>query len=314
MEENVQQPEEGYAMTLDSHYVLGEEIAVTKANPREFAIHYTTYRENIFFRQSWERRVSIFGENAPCYWITLKKQRIGGVCLEPNALSSLFIVPPYVDLFRVLIPLKRFLISCSELNKPIHAYGILPYQTEHFLRLGFRPSECRRVMIRPTELMEQPEWGGELVISTPVPEQIDAVAETLYACYANADCIGYPAENSIEQQKSALEHYFKANQADLLKAASTLVTDNSSNEIVAVCLISMWEDLPLVYNIAVIPRYRSRLLATMMLKKALTVLKAEFEVLRLFVTVGNSAESLYYRLGFYPGPEQTTFQLPVRNM
>jgi hypothetical protein len=39
----------------------------------------------------------------------------------------------------------------------------------------------------------------------------------------------------------------------------------------------------------------------MMLKKNLTVLKAEFVVLRLFVTIGNSAESLYYRLGFLSG-------------
>jgi len=46
-------------MSIGSHHILDEEFEIVKANHREFAIHYTTYRENIFFRQSWEKKVPI---------------------------------------------------------------------------------------------------------------------------------------------------------------------------------------------------------------------------------------------------------------
>jgi ribosomal protein S18 acetylase RimI-like enzyme len=295
---------------MDSHYFLDEEIELVKANTREFAIHYTTYRENIFFRQSWEKRVSIFGDDTPCYWIKLNKRRIGGVCIEPNSLSSFFLEPPFIDVYRVLLKLKRFMMQCSEPRKQIKAYGILPYQTEHFLRLGFLPFESRRVMIRPTELFESLEWGEELDVITPTAEHIEKIAELLHKSYSGSDSIGYPGENTIEQQKSALDNYFIHNKAEILEAASSIVIDKSSNEMVAVCLISLWEDLPLVSNIAVMPRYRGKRVATKLLKKALTVLNEKYEILRLFVTKGNSAEPLYYSLGFYPGIEQTTFYLP----
>ncbi|MFU1794589.1 GNAT family N-acetyltransferase [Paenibacillus azoreducens] len=300
-------------MALNSHYVLDNEIEIVKADLKEFAIHYTTYRENIFFRQSWERRISIFAEDAPCYWITFKNRRIGGVCIEPNLLSSFFLETPFQDILRVLIPLKKFLIHCSDPSKPIEAFGILPYETEHFLRLGFLPSESRRVMIRPTEIFEPQEWGEEFEAVAPGMDQIDRIAEMLHESYSDIDRIGYPGDNTIDSQRTALEYYFVHNQDEILKSASTIIYDKQHNNIVAVCLISLWEDLPLVSNIAVMPQYRSRQLATKLLKKAVTVLKEEYDVIRLFVTIGNSAEALYYRLGFYPGLEQTTFHLPLRD-
>lgn len=300
-------------MIIDSVVILNEEFELVKVTPREFSIHYTTYRENIFFRQSWERRLSIFDEDTPCYWILHHKTRIGGVCIEPNALSSFFLVPPFVELYPVLVKLKKLLLQISEPTKQINAYGILPYQTEHFLRLGFLPSEARRVMIRPTELFELQEWGEGLTVRNPTREHLENIAELLLESYSGADSIGNPGENTIEQQKSALEYYFSHNQVELLQRASSIVHD-SNNNMVAVCLISLWEDLPLISNIAVLPEYRGKRIATKLIKRALSELKDEFEVLRLFVTIGNSAESLYYNLGFYPGLEQTTFHLPHRSV
>ncbi|QYR20248.1 GNAT family N-acetyltransferase [Paenibacillus sp. sptzw28] len=293
-------------------YILDEEFEIVKANHREFAIHYTTYRENIFFRQSWERRLSIFDKDTPCYWITLKKQRIGGVCIEPNSLSSFFLVPPFSDIYQVSLKLKRLLLQNSDRSKPIYVYGILPYQTEHFLRLGFLPFEIRRVMVRPTELFESQDWEEHFFVTTPTLEQLDKIAQFFFESYSGTDSIGFPGDNSINQQKLNLEYYFAHNKADILKAASSIVFDKSNGEMIAVCLVSLWEDLPLISDIAVLPRYRGKRIATKLLKKALTVLNEEYEILRLFVTIGNSAESLYYNLGFYPGLEQTTFHLPCK--
>lgn len=48
-----------------------------------------------------------------------------------------------------------------------------------------------------------------------------------------------------------------------------------------------------------------------MLKHALTILKEEYPVLRLFVTLGNDAELFYSKLGFLSGIETTEMILPA---
>lgn len=298
---------------MNSHDKMDEDFHLTKAEFKQYAIHYATYRENIFFRQSWERRLTIFDADASCYWIMFKGRRIGGVCMEPNSLSGLFLEPPFVDMALVLTKLKRLLLQCSDANKPIHAYGILPYQTEHFLRLGFIPAESRRVMIRPTERFEPQEWEEGFVIINPAVEQLDQMAEQLFESYSGTDRIGYPAENTIEEQRASLEYYFENNNSELLNRASSIIIDKSNNQLVAVCLISLWEDLPLISDIAVLPEYRSKQFASKLLKHASTTLFEQYDVMRLFVTIGNAAESLYYNFGFYPGLEQTTFRLSYRS-
>lgn len=94
--------------------------------------------------------------------------------------------------------------------------------------------------------------------------------------------------------------------------ASTLIYDKKENKLIGACLISWVEGWPLVYTIGVNESYRGKHLASNMLKKALTVLKSEYEVLRLFVTVGNAAQSVYYKIGFVPGSEFERFYLPAQ--
>jgi ribosomal protein S18 acetylase RimI-like enzyme len=63
-------------------------------------------------------------------------------------------------------------------------------------------------------------------------------------------------------------------------------------------------------DIAVHPEYQRRGLATRMLKKALTILKSEYSILRFGVAMGNPAESVYYNLGFLSGVTQYTLAIP----
>ncbi|WHT49167.1 GNAT family N-acetyltransferase [Sporosarcina thermotolerans] len=289
---------------------IDNEFSLMKANPKDFAIHYTTYRENVFFRQSWERRVAIFGSEVPCYWLLQSGRRIGGVCLEPNMLWSFFLEPPFTESYRVLRRLKKYLKDISEPSKPLEAIGILPYQAEHFLRLGFKPIEARRIMIRPTEQFDMIDWGTDFFIKAPTTEDLETIAQLSYQCYSGADRIGHPTENTIEQQRSDLDYYFKHNGEELLQKASRLIFDKNTKQLVGACLISIWEDLPLVYDIVVDKNYRGRGIASKLLKHSLSTLKEQHDVVCLFVTVGNPAESLYYDLGFLPGMEQTTYSLP----
>lgn len=167
-------------------------------------------------------------------------------------------------------------------------------------------------MMRPTEFFDPQELEDGLEIITPTSEFIEEISELLFESYLGPDSIGHLGENKMEHHQSTLQHYFKNNNTDVLRAASSLIINKSNNEMVAVCLISLWEELPLVSDIAVTPRYRSNRIASKLLRRALTVLHKEYEVLRLFVTIGNSAEALYYNIGFYPGLEQTTFELSHR--
>ncbi|WP_238327914.1 GNAT family N-acetyltransferase [Paenibacillus gorillae] len=59
-----------------------------------------------------------------------------------------------------------------------------------------------------------------------------------------------------------------------------------------------------VYSIGVLPAYRGKGLATLMLKRALSILKDHYPILRLYVMEGNEAESVYYNLGFAPGVQE----------
>jgi ribosomal protein S18 acetylase RimI-like enzyme len=203
--------------------------------------------------------------------------------------------------------LKKYLIEISEPAEPVEVIGILPYQAEHFLRLGFKPIEARRVMIRPTEQFEMNDLGDDFFIKTPNSSDLEEIAQLSYEGYLGADGIGFPTENSIEQQRADLEYYFKHNSKELLQKASRLVFDKRNDQLVGACLVSMWEDLPLIFNIVVDKEYRGKGIATNLLKHSLSTLKEQHDVIRLFVTVGNPAESLYYNLGFLPGLEQTTY-------
>src|SRR5690606_35858375 len=271
---------------------LDNEYSLTQANLKDFAIHYTTYRENVFFRQSWERRLAIFEDDIPCYWLLHNGIRIGGVCLQPNMLWSFFLEPPFTDIYSVLVRLKKYLIKVSDPTKPVEVMGILPYQTEHFSRLGFKPIETRRIMIRPTEKFETADFGSDFLLKTPTLDNLEEIAQLSYKSYLGADSIGYPTKNTIEQQRSDLEYYFKYNTEQLLQKSSCLVFDKTKNQMVGACLVSMWEDQPLISNIIVDKKYRGRGIASNLLKHALSTLKENHEVVRLFVTVGNSAESL----------------------
>ena len=297
---------------VDSEINLGDGFHLVKADFKKFAIHYTTYRENIWFRQSWERRVAVIGPETPCYWIMLNHVRIGGVSLQPNMMWTFFLEPPFSDTYLVVSKLKRFLVRVSDQSKPIEVYGILPYQAESFTRLGFLPRETRRVMIRPTERLLESDLNDPYIMARPNAQQIKELAQMFHGAFASADAIGYSGTNTVESQKEALMFYFEHNGSEILNHASGVIFERSTEKPVAACLISLWEDLPLVSNITVLPSDRGKGLATSLLSQALTVLHSCYDVVRLFVTVGNGAEALYYNLGFHPGVAQTTFYLSER--
>ena len=153
------------------------------------------------------------------------------------------------------------------------------------------------------------DLNDSYIMARPNAQQTGQLAQMFYQSFAGADAIGYPGTNTIESQKKALTFYFEHNSLEILNHASGVILDRSTKKPVAACLITLWEDLPIVSNIAVLPSHRGNGLATALLGQALTVLHGNYDVVRLFVTVGNGAEALYYNLGFHPGVAQSIFYL-----
>ncbi|OIA98757.1 hypothetical protein AK95_16495 [Paenibacillus sp. LC231] len=131
----------------------------------------------------------------------------------------------------------------------------------------------------------------------PTIDNKSKIVEVFREAYANG-----PDEREAQVYAEDAERYFDVVDPKLL-AASSVVHDRITGEIVGVCMISLWEGLPLVYSIAVLPQHRGMGLATAMLDRALTVLESDYPVLRLFVTTGNQAEQLHRKRGFLSGGE-----------
>ena len=77
--------------------------------------------------------------------------------------------------------------------------------------------------------------------------------------------------------------------------------DRQTGRLAGACLVSIWEDWPLIGSLAIRPDLRGHGLAGSLMRHVLGTLHAAYPVARLFVTMGNLAESLYRNLGFISG-------------
>jgi ribosomal protein S18 acetylase RimI-like enzyme len=293
-----------------SRYELSEGYHLERADINEFAVHQTVYRSaDPILLQNWDRSLAMLADSpflAPrTYWIKAGQRRLGSVIMAPNFIGNLVLQPPFCDAGAILSLLKKLLLQWSDPRQSITASSVLPDQVEHYERLGFRRSDINRCMIRPTERFEV-VWEDDLRLSHPHKEEEDDLTALFYKAFCDLGL----GEQTEESRRRAVRHYLSRYvEIEILNRASTCIRDAQSGELIAACLISFWEKWPLVFDLAVHPAWRGRGIANRMLKQALTTLAGEHAVVRLFVAVGNEAESLYYGLGFLPGPAITNLKL-----
>lgn len=296
-------------------YNLLDGYSIENANWEEFSPYFAVYEifdTNIWFRQSFDFGCEVLKDCDYCYWIKKNSYRIGGVLLEPNYMNCLFLIPPYDNEFqKVLGKLKNILLSWSDKNEGIYAGTVKQEYVKYYQRLGFKTEEYRRCMIRPTEKFHV-IWSDEYKIAPVRKENQMEIAEFYKDAFKNVE--DFQSKLSVEEINGAIQDYFDNNSEDsLVNKASTLVYDKKTNQLIGACLISIWEEWPNVYDFAVKPSFQGKGIGKNMLKHALTILKEEYPVLRLFVTLGNDAELFYYKLGFLGGVETTEMVLPAVN-
>ena len=293
-------------------YELYDGDSIERADWKDFSIYFAIYEifeTNTWFRQSFDSYCSILKDCDICFWIKKNGCRIGGVLLKPNYMNCLFLEPPYNEYDIIISKLKSLLLIWSHKSESITVGCVKPDKLKYYQRAGFKMVESRRCMIRPTEKFEI-DWDEEYRLEPLTKEKIKDISKLFAESYRNG--IGDNGDMNFETQSKSFQYYFEHNpEGSLINKASTLVYERETNELIGAALISIWEEWPNVYEIAVKPSFQNNGLAQNMLKRALTVLKEGYPVLRLFVTLGNNAEMVYHKLGFLAGTETTEMELVV---
>ena len=284
-------------------------FTLVAANPSVFVNHYTIYKNsNPFNRFSWEHHLYAITDKSPCYWIFEGGKRIGGVLMRPNLLTGLFLEPPFTDINRVVGILATTVREWSDPTLPIRAYGIVQWQYEAFTRHGFRLNEGKRNMIRPTEVLPY-EFADEFEVITASAEYETQAAELLNAAFSGGAGLPMSLEQHVDTARTFYGTLIK--KSEVMEKASSLVFDRFTGELVALCHVIEWEGWPMIDDIVVRPQYQGRGLATALLRKAISEVAPHYPAMRLFVTVGNPAQSVYYNLGFLPAPEFYELEIPA---
>ncbi len=309
--------------TKKNNYQISNKYRLVKADPEEFSIYETVYGDRIYNRfavKHWDLRLAVsqdnpFASDESFFWIKVCEKKVGGVLIEPNVLARIFIIPPFNNFYEILKLLKKLLLKWSDTNKNIYVYQISPEQAHYFEMLGFWPVKNRRWMMRPTEVLDF-TWQDNVIVNTPEQNKNIEIARLFYESFkGGVDWqIGVRKNGqgrTYEDYLDEVDNYF-SNTDELLMEASTLIYDKTNNKLIGACLISYLEEWPLIHTVGVHPSYKGRNLAKTMIKKALTVLHKEYSILRLFVTIGNLAEAVYYELGFVSGVEFKNYYLPAK--
>ncbi|MEC0255685.1 GNAT family N-acetyltransferase [Paenibacillus lautus] len=272
------------------------EYRLVKADRKVFSKYFATYYKNNWFRPSWGDLTKVLSASDDGYWVISGDDKAAGVYLSDNSIGLVFGIPPYLITTKMIDDIKRHLIKSWNLTEDLHAYNVLAEQEIAFRETGFVRVESRQCMMRPTEELDA-SMSLNYLHRKPAIDDVSKIAEVFKEAYANG-----PDEREVGVYADDAARYFDVVPSKLL-GASSVVYDRTTEEIVGVCLISLWEGLPLVYSIAVLPQHRGMGLASAMLDRALTVLEPDYPVLRLFVTTGNLAEQLYRKKGFHSGGE-----------
>lgn len=125
----------------------------------------------------------------------------------------------------------------------------------------------------------------------------DAAALGRLMVEAYQGTIDYDGE-TVEQATEEVSGMLGGKYGAFLPSASFIVEDEGQP--VSACLISLWEDAPLITVVMTRPDYKGQGLGTFLVRQSINALHAEgYKTLYLFVTVGNEdAQHIYEKLGF----------------
>ncbi|MCA9331242.1 GNAT family N-acetyltransferase [Candidatus Saccharibacteria bacterium] len=270
---------------------------LVKAPGETFAQHWAIYRNiNEDFTLDYATQASAIADVPFCYWIQQNNQTVGGCILLPNNLGDMFLVRPFSDWVAAFDAILPLLHHWSD--KPIQAQQITQPQMEALVRQGFRVTSSRRWMIRPTQTYPDRPLAAYTV--TPIEkDQTDALASLFYDAFSQSEDVSY-RDRPLEQHHDSVENFFdQLEDGDSCYKASEVVFDDG--KLIAAVLVQMHNDMPSIRFVVVHPAYQRQRIGRHLMERAIHRLAADFTAVKLAVTDGNPAQTLYYQMGFMPG-------------
>lgn len=275
---------------------------IQKADPIEYIKFALIYRKNVWFRAQSELVREMMIQASECYWLRLGEIRVGGVHLSNYKINALFIIPPYQLSEQIVQSLIQFVSKTTDKLRNIDAFEIDLNQIDAFNKAGFNIVKSRKCMIRPTGHLVYDELDSQFSIHQPNKKNVALIARLLFHAHEGGE-----DEKEYSHHYEDLMDYFHRNKSSKMLKTSTLVTDQDTNAIIGACLITLWEKVPLIYEIVVDPSYRNRGIGQYLLYRSIDLLY-DYPYLRLFVSDGNPAEEMYRKMGFATGESRTHMQ------
>jgi GNAT superfamily N-acetyltransferase len=296
-------------------YLLNDGFVLKRADKLEFGIHETIYLNvDLELSYSWKKQTIDKIGFDDHFWIYKDRRRIGGVHMSPNLMGAFFMETPYyISKFVVIDVLLNALQQWAGKNDTIKVYGVIPEDIEYYQKNGYKIKCERRVMIRPTEVFEDINWVDNFTIRIPTIADSNIIGKLFFEGYSNGIDYEVFGEKSLSEAIMDAEKILNIYQSNGNLDGSTLVFDKNTIELVAACIAGISgfcdNDFSEIGEIVVKPDYRKLGLAFNMIKSTLTSLKEISPATILCVTIGNPAERLYYRAGFFPGVKFTNMYL-----
>jgi GNAT superfamily N-acetyltransferase len=161
-----------------------------------------------------------------------------------------------------------------------------------------------RKLARPTRAFDV-SWGDDLDVLPWLEGKSQEIGQFLYGTgsksfAACSECSDGTVASAVHYVTRAIEYMRDKPDCELGLAASSLVYDKRSGDLIAVCLCCGAS----VYHIEVDPAYQNQGIATRMLKRALTVCAERgAPELHLWRNDDSPGAKLYEELGFVPTGE-----------
>lgn len=286
---------------------LGGGFRLERTETPLFAVYQAIYAEaDVEMWYDWKMRVNDTMWAEDCFFLTRDGQKLAGVITKGGKFLYPFLIAPFCDraLFYHLLH-RAVRTDLPAESRTITAIDVLDADVETLLTMGYRrTNQSRRVMVRPTDRFEiTPPPGFE--IAAPAPGDAEAITAMLNQAFAGGIHAEVYGPLTTEDVAKCIENIAETGTLDI----SSLVYETSTGTLVGACLAGIFPNpvngFAFVSDMGVLPAYQNRGLGALMLRRALTQAHPRAQVMKLVVTIGNPAESLYRRLGFLPGPRFT---------
>lgn len=268
------------------------------ANKDIFAAQNVIYsKTDIEMWFDWNARLNDTKELEKNIWIMEDNKKIAGFCIEGDRIMYPFLIPPFNDRIKFW---KIIMLYIKEYRSDIiHINGVVNEDVLVLRTFGYQQKSCRQVMCCPTEQRESFVPCGFSIVKLQNEEEIIKIADIIRDSYMGGVNYEYMGEQSIEETIDDLKFVYGIYKE---KPICFKITEVATGKDVGVCIAGVNNKMPLgfaeIAELVVLPCYRNKGIGKFMLNFAISEAFTMSSVIKLCVTVGNSAETLYRELGF----------------